>query len=45
MFRWNNKNKPFSLGYLDQQGTLLYTYLKRFHARINTFAVNDKILW
>jgi len=41
----NDKNKYlFSLGYLDQQGTLLYTYLKRFTARINTtFSVNDKI--
>src|SRR5665213_2772458 len=41
----NDKNKYlFSLGYLDQQGTLLYTYLKRFTARINTtFAMNDKI--
>jgi TonB-linked SusC/RagA family outer membrane protein len=41
----NDKNKYlFSLGYLDQQGTLLNTYLKRFTARINTtFSVNDKI--
>ena len=41
----NDKNKYlFSLGYLDQQGTLLYTYLKRFTVRINTtFSVNDKI--
>jgi TonB-linked SusC/RagA family outer membrane protein len=41
----NNKNKYlFSLGYLDQQGTLIYTYLKRFTARINTtFSLNDKI--
>ena len=26
----------FSLGYLDQEGTMLNTYLKRFTARINT---------
>jgi TonB-linked SusC/RagA family outer membrane protein len=26
----------FSLGYLDQQGTLVNTYLKRYSARINT---------
>jgi TonB-linked SusC/RagA family outer membrane protein len=41
----NNKNKYlFSMGYLDQQGTLLNTYLKRFTVRINTsFAVSDKI--
>jgi len=41
----NDKNKYlFSLGYLDQQGTLLNTYLKRFTARINTiFSVDDKI--
>ncbi len=41
----NDKNKYlFSLGYLDQQGTLLNTYLKRFTARINTiFSVNDNI--
>ena len=40
----NDKNKYlFSLGYLDQQGTLLNTYLKRFTVRINTtFAVSDK---
>ena len=32
------------MGYLDQQGTLLNTYLKRFTVRINTtFAVSDKI--
>ena len=41
----NDKNKYFlSFGYLDQQGTALYTYLKRFTVRINTqFSVNDKI--
>jgi TonB-linked SusC/RagA family outer membrane protein len=41
----SNKNKYlFSLGYLDQQGTLINTYLKRFTARINTtFSLNDKI--
>lgn len=34
----------FSLGYLDQQGTLIETYLKRYTARINTmFSVHDKI--
>ncbi|WCT11211.1 SusC/RagA family TonB-linked outer membrane protein [Mucilaginibacter jinjuensis] len=34
----------FSLGYLDQQGTLIDTYLKRYQARINTtFALNDHI--
>ena len=39
----NDKNKYlFSLGFLDQQGTLLNTYLKRFTARINTeFSVNN----
>lgn len=41
----NDKNKYlFSLGYLNQQGTLLNTYLKRYLARINTsFSVNDHI--
>jgi len=34
----------FSLGYFNQQGTLIETYLKRFSARINTvFNVKDKI--
>ena len=34
----------FSVGYLDQQGTLLNTYLKRLTARVNTsFTVNDHI--
>lgn len=41
----NNKNKYlFSLGYLDQEGTLLYTYLKRYTARLNTtFSLNNRI--
>ncbi|HTQ64189.1 MAG TPA: SusC/RagA family TonB-linked outer membrane protein, partial [Puia sp.] len=41
----NDKNKYFfSLGYLDQQGTYVNTYLKRFTARINTdFGVNNSI--
>ena len=41
----NEKNKYFlSFGYLDQQGTALYTYLKRYTVRLNTqFSVNDKI--
>lgn len=29
-------NYLFSLGYLDQQGTLINTYLKRYSARVNT---------
>jgi TonB-dependent starch-binding outer membrane protein SusC len=34
----------FSLGYLNQQGTLIETYLKRYSARINTtFNVNNHI--
>lgn len=34
----------FSLGYFNQQGTLLETYLKRYSARINTvFNVFDKV--
>lgn len=34
----------FSLGYLDNPGTLISTYLKRYSARINTqFNVHDKI--
>lgn len=33
----NDKNAYYmSLGYLDQHGTQLYTYLKRYEARINT---------
>jgi len=33
-----------SLGYLNQQGTLITTYLKRYSARINsTFNVNNRI--
>ncbi len=41
----NEKNKYlFSVGYLDQQGTALNTYLKRYTARINTeFNVNNNI--
>ncbi|OKS87689.1 hypothetical protein RG47T_3151 [Mucilaginibacter polytrichastri] len=41
----NDKNVYlFSLGYLNQQGTLIDTYLKRYQARINsTFALNDHI--
>ncbi|MCW3092384.1 MAG: TonB-dependent receptor plug [Ferruginibacter sp.] len=34
----------FSLGYLDQKGTLIETYLKRYSARINTvFNIKDRI--
>jgi TonB-dependent starch-binding outer membrane protein SusC len=34
----------FSLGYFNQQGTLIDTYLKRYMARMNTtFAVKDNI--
>jgi TonB-dependent starch-binding outer membrane protein SusC len=34
----------FSLGYFNQQGTLIETYLKRYSARLNTvFNVKDKI--
>lgn len=34
----------FSLGYLDQQGTLIETFLKRYSARINTqFNINKNI--
>jgi TonB-linked SusC/RagA family outer membrane protein len=34
----------FSTNYLDQQGTLLYTYLKRYSARMNTvFNVKDNV--
>ncbi|MEX2513845.1 MAG: TonB-dependent receptor [Cyclobacteriaceae bacterium] len=32
----DNAKYLFSLGYLDQQGTLVNTYLKRYSARINT---------
>ncbi|MHA4811915.1 SusC/RagA family TonB-linked outer membrane protein [Flavitalea flava] len=41
----NEKNLYyFSLGYLDQQGTMLNTYLKRYTARINTtFNVKDHV--
>lgn len=34
----------FSIGYIDQQGTLIDTYLKRYQARINSeFALTDNI--
>jgi TonB-linked SusC/RagA family outer membrane protein len=37
-------NYLFSLGYLDQQGTLIETYLKRYSVRVNTsFKVKDHI--
>jgi TonB-linked SusC/RagA family outer membrane protein len=41
----NDKNTYFmSVGYLDQQGTEQYTYLKRYETRINTtFKINDHI--
>ncbi len=40
----DRSNYLFSLGYLDQQGTLINTYLKRYNARINTqFAVTKNI--
>lgn len=41
----NEKNRyNFSFGYLDQQGTFLHSYLKRYTSRINTeFAVHEKI--
>jgi TonB-linked SusC/RagA family outer membrane protein len=41
----NDKNKYFfSLGYLDQEGTFLNTFLKRFTARINTdFSAKNSI--
>lgn len=33
----NDKNNYYmSLGYLDQQGTMVYTYYKRYEARVNT---------
>ena len=49
----NEKNKYFfSLGYLDHQGTLLSTWLKRFTARINTefsvgnsFRIGENLQW
>ena len=37
-------NYLFSMGYLNQQGTLINTYLKRYSARINTeFKINKHI--
>src|SRR5450759_1892181 len=34
----------FSLGYLNQQGTLIETFLKRYSARVNTqFKINDHV--
>jgi len=41
----NEKNKYlFSFGYLDQEGTLLNTHLKRYTFRVNNlFTVNNKI--
>lgn len=41
----NEKNKHlFSLAYMDQQGTLINTYLKRITARVNTsFRLKDQI--
>jgi TonB-dependent starch-binding outer membrane protein SusC len=41
----NDRNKYlFSFGYLDQEGTLINTYLKRYTTRINTeYAVNNNI--
>lgn len=40
----DKSNYYFSLGYFDQQGTLIGTYLKRYSARINTtFNVKDHI--
>ena len=32
----DNSNFLFSLGYLDQQGTVMETYLKRYSARLNS---------
>jgi TonB-dependent starch-binding outer membrane protein SusC len=32
----NNSDFLFSLGYLDQQGTVMETYLKRYSARLNS---------
>jgi len=40
----DKSNYLFSLGYLDQQGTLIETYLKRFSARVNTeLKINDNL--
>jgi len=40
----DNNRYLFSFGYLNQQGTLLNTYLKRYTARINTeFTVKNNI--
>ncbi len=41
----NQKNKHlFSVGYLDQQGTLINTHLKRITARVNTsYSLRDQI--
>jgi len=40
----NKSTYLFSLGYLDQQGTVIETYLKRYSARMNTmFNVKDNI--
>ena len=40
----DRSNYLFSLGYLNQQGTLINTYLKRYSARINTeFKINKNI--
>ena len=40
----DKSNYLFSLGYLDQQGTLIETFLKRYSARINTqFNINKNI--
>lgn len=37
-------NYLFSIGYIDQQGTLLETYLKRYSGRVNTsYKVSDRI--
>jgi TonB-dependent starch-binding outer membrane protein SusC len=32
----NKSNYLFSMGYLDQQGTIMETYLKRYSVRVNT---------
>ena len=40
----NRSSFYFSLGYFDQEGTLIETYLKRYSARINTqFNLLDKL--
>lgn len=40
----NKANYLFSLGYLNQQGTLIETFLKRYSARVNTqFKINDHV--